>query len=101
MAHGDPNLGIQMPQAFRPGAEHLPQRTDRMRKPLSEVIRTLRSGGMGLGLEGLPGLGQPARVPDLPLPDGANSLTCAIPAQPARAATGSMFRPPPTKGCRD
>ena len=46
-----------------------------MRKPLSEVVRTLRTGGMGLGLEGMmPGLGQPARTPDLPLPDGAKFL---------------------------
>ena len=56
------------------GAEHLPPRTDRLRKPLSEVVRTLRAGGMGLGLEGLPGLGQPARTPELPLPDGAKFL---------------------------
>ena len=46
-----------------------------MRKPLSEVVRTLRAGGKGLGLEGImPGLGQPARTPDLPLPDGAKFL---------------------------
>ena len=66
--------GLQLPQAFRPGTEHLPPRTDRLRKPLSEVINTLRSGGMGLGLEGLPGLGQPAHIPELPLPDGAQFL---------------------------
>ena len=74
---GDPNPGIQLPPAFRPGAGHgaeLPRRTDRMRKPLSEVVRTLRAGGMGLGLEGLPGLGQPAHIPELPLPDGAQFL---------------------------
>ena len=29
---------------------------------------------MGLGLEGLPGLGQPAHIPELPLPDGAQFL---------------------------
>ena len=29
---------------------------------------------MGLGLEGLPGLGQPAHTPELPLPDGAQFL---------------------------
>jgi poly(hydroxyalkanoate) depolymerase family esterase len=73
---GDPNPGLQSPQTFRPGAahgaEHIPLRTDRMRKPLSEVVRTLRAGGMGL--EGLPGLGQPARIPALPLPDGAQFL---------------------------
>ena len=75
---GNPNLGIQLPQTFLPGAGHgaelLPPRTDRLRKPLSEVVNTLRSGGMGLGLEGLPGLGQPAHVPELPLPDGAQFL---------------------------
>ena len=75
---GDPNPGIQLPQTFRPGASHgaelLPPRTDRLRKPLSEVVRTLRAGGMGLGLEGLPGLGQPAHIPELPLPDGAQFL---------------------------
>jgi len=71
---GNPNPGLQPPQAFRPGAERLPPRTDRLRKPLSEVINTLRSGGMGLGLEGLPGLGQPAHIPELPLPDGAQFL---------------------------
>ena len=46
-----------------------------MRKPLSEVVRTLRTGGKGLGLEGMmPGLGQPARTPELPLPEGAQFL---------------------------
>jgi poly(hydroxyalkanoate) depolymerase family esterase len=29
---------------------------------------------MGLGLEGLPGLGQPAHIPELPLPEGAQFL---------------------------
>ena len=77
-ASGDPNPGINVPPAFplgaAHGAEHFPLRTDRMRKPLSEVVRTLRAGGMGLGLEGLPGLGQPAHAPELPLPDGAQFL---------------------------
>src|SRR5687767_2463377 len=53
---GNPNAGIQLPQMFLPGtgrgAEHLPPRTDRLRKPLSEVVRTLRAGGMRI--EGLP-----------------------------------------------
>ena len=73
--------GIQMSQTRLSGAGHgadlLPPRTDRLRKPLSEVIQTLRSGGMGQGLQGLkglPGLGQPASVPDLPVPDGAEFL---------------------------
>ena len=75
---GDQNPGIQLPQTFRPGAGHggelLPLRADRLRKPLSEVVRTLREGGTRLGLEGLPGLGRPARIPELPLPDGAQFL---------------------------
>lgn len=71
---GYPNPGLELPQAFRPGADRLPPRTDRLRKPLSEVINTLRSGGMGLRLEGLPGLGQPAHILELPLPDGAQFL---------------------------
>ena len=71
------NFGIQLPQtlpAAGHGADLLPPRADRLRKPLGEVINTLRSGGMGLKLDGLPGLGQPAHVPDLPLPDGAQFL---------------------------
>ena len=76
---GDPNPGIHAPNSLTRGgyhrAEHVPLRTDRMRKPLSEVVRTLRRGGKGLGLEGMmPGLGQPAHTPDLPLPDGAKFL---------------------------
>jgi poly(hydroxyalkanoate) depolymerase family esterase len=72
---GNPNPGLQLPQGFRPSAEHIPLRTDRMRRPLSEVVRTLRTGGKGLGLEGMmPGLGRPAHVPELPLPDGAKFL---------------------------
>jgi len=77
-ASGYPETGLQLPKAFLPvagnGAELLGPQTDRMRKPLSEVIQTLRSGGMGMGLEGLPGLGQPVRIPDLPLPEGAQFL---------------------------
>ena len=73
-----PNPGIQRPQAFRGGADHgaghLPPRSDRLRKPLGEVVRALQTGGMKLGLDGLPGLGLPARTPDLPLPDGAKFL---------------------------
>lgn len=51
--------------------EHLPSRIERMRKPLSEVVRTLRAGGMRLALEGLSGLGQAERAPEPPLPAGA------------------------------
>ena len=71
------NFGIQLPQsvpAAGHGADLRPPRADRLRKPLSEVLNTLRSGGMGLGLEGLPGLGRPAHAPELPLPDGAQFL---------------------------
>jgi poly(hydroxyalkanoate) depolymerase family esterase len=71
------DFGIQLPQILQAaghGADLLPPRADRLRKPLSEVISTLRSGGMGLKLDGLPGLGQPAHVPDPPLPDGAEFL---------------------------
>ena len=75
---GNPNLGTHAPHSLTRrayhGAEHIPLRTDRMRKPLSEVVRTLRTGGKGLGLEGMPGLGQPARTPELPLPKGAQFL---------------------------
>lgn len=75
---GDPNPGFKTPLTFRTGVTHgaelLPPRADRLRKPLSEVVRTLRGGGMGLGLEGLPGLGQPTRAPELPLPEGAQFL---------------------------
>ena len=77
-ASGNPNPGINLPPTSplgaAHGARHLPPRTNRMRKPLSEVVRTLRAGGMGLGLEGLPGLGQPAHAPELSLPEGARFL---------------------------
>jgi poly(hydroxyalkanoate) depolymerase family esterase len=74
---GNQNAGGQRPRELPAGpghAEHHPARTHRLRKPLSEVIRTLRTGGTGLGLEGLPGLGRPAHTPELPLPDGAQFL---------------------------
>ena len=35
------------------GREQLPRRSDRLRKPLSEVIRTLTAGKEGLGLDGM------------------------------------------------
>jgi len=54
---------------------HFLSRTDRMRRPLSEVIRTLRAGGKRLGLDGrMPGAGQSAPIPELLLPDGATFL---------------------------
>ena len=57
------------------GAMHYPPRTDRMRRPLSEVVRTLRAGGKGLGSKELmPGPGQSVPTPELPLPDGAMFL---------------------------
>ena len=70
-----------------------------MRKPLSEVVRTLRAGGSGLRLEGLPGLGRPPHRPDLPLPDGASFLdrrySCAAGTRRYR-----LYVPaPPAKGC--
>jgi hypothetical protein len=50
-ASNAPYPGIQLPQTRLPSAGHgtdlLPPRTDRLRKPLSEVIETLRSGGIG------------------------------------------------------
>lgn len=67
-------------------AQPLPPRADRLRKPLSEVVRTLRAGGGGpvpapeglsfdlSSLGGLPGLGQTAPVPEIPLPEGARFL---------------------------
>lgn len=70
--------GGQLPKMRVPGVGHGPAlvdpRTNRLRKPLGEVIQTPRSGGMGLKLDGLPGLGQPAHTPDLPLPAGAEFL---------------------------
>jgi poly(hydroxyalkanoate) depolymerase family esterase len=76
-----PYSRLQLPQARLPGAgrgaDLLPLRADRLRRPLSEVIQTLRSGGIGRGvqgLDGLQGLGRPASVPDLPIPGGAAFL---------------------------
>jgi poly(hydroxyalkanoate) depolymerase family esterase len=78
-----------------------PQRrhSERLHKPLAEVLRTLTEGRKGLGLEGsLPGLRLPARGPELPLPEGAEfrDLThaCAAGARryrlyvPASASNG-------------
>ena len=76
-----------VPRALRtpPGVEapSLPPRAERLRKPLSEVVRTLRAG-KGVALEGLsfelpnfnglPGMGQTAPTPQLPLPEGAKFL---------------------------
>jgi poly(hydroxyalkanoate) depolymerase family esterase len=46
--------------------------SQRLRRPLGEVLRTLKEGRKGLGLDGtLPGLHLPGRAPDLPLPEGA------------------------------
>ena len=100
---GNWNPGIQLPHTLPlgagHGAKHYPPRTDRLRKPLSEVVRTLRAGGKGLSLEGMmPGLGQPGRAPELPLADGAKFLdlnySCAAGARryrlyvPSTAADG-------------
>lgn len=81
------------------GRAHLPRRSPRLRKPLGEVIRTLTSGKQRLGLDGAAtGLGRPAPVPDLPLPEGASFLdrshSCAAGARryrlyvPASAGEG-------------
>ncbi|AXC50596.1 esterase [Paracoccus suum] len=51
-----------------------PPRIARLRKPLGEVVRTLRAGKPGLKLDGLPGLPRPTPAPDLPLPEGAQFL---------------------------
>lgn len=71
-----------LPTGF--AAQPLPPRADRLHKPLGEVVRTLRAGGgrpvlEGLSLDlpsfdGLPGLGQTAPVPEIPLPEGARFL---------------------------
>lgn len=67
------------PDTLPRGAHHAniphPPRFDRMRRPMSEVIRTLRAGGKGLGLEGMmSGRRQAAPTPELPVPDGAMFL---------------------------
>ena len=49
-------------------------RTDRLRKPLGEVVRILQEGGKGLKLDGLPGLVRPVQTPELPLPERARFL---------------------------
>jgi poly(hydroxyalkanoate) depolymerase family esterase len=75
---GETNPGTTVLPSLAPGgaqgAELLPPRADRMRRPLSEVVSMLRAGGGGLGLEGLPGLRQPAQTPEPSVPDGAQFL---------------------------
>ena len=76
---GNPSPAIHEPHTLPlgpgHGTIHFPPRTDRLRKPLSEVVRTLRAGRKGLGLDGMmPGLGQSVPTPELPLPDGAMFL---------------------------
>ena len=50
---GNPNPTIHEPHLLPAGASHgaihFPSRTVRLRKPLSEVVRTLRAGRKGLG----------------------------------------------------
>jgi poly(hydroxyalkanoate) depolymerase family esterase len=81
------------------GREQLPRRSQRLRKPLGEVIRTLTAGKEGLGLDGtVTGLGRPAPAPEQPLPTGASfldrSYSCAAGARryrlyvPASAGEG-------------
>ena len=77
IAVGDPTKTMQMPQALLPGLGHTGHYSSgpgRLRKPLGEVIRTLKEAGKGLKLEGLPGLGQSPQAPELPLPEGAKFL---------------------------
>jgi poly(hydroxyalkanoate) depolymerase family esterase len=76
---GNPNPAIHEPHTppvgARHGAIHFPPRPVRLRKPLGEVIRTLRAGGKGLGLDGMmPGLGRSVPTQEPPLPDGAMFL---------------------------
>lgn len=74
----NPCPGIQLPQALRPaaghGAEPLPPRTERLRKPLGEVVNTLRAQGMSLKRPGSSGHGQFAPNLFMLLPDGAHFL---------------------------
>jgi poly(hydroxyalkanoate) depolymerase family esterase len=77
IVEGAPAKTMQMRQALLPGRDHTGHHssvTDRLRKPLGEVIRTLKEAGKGLKLEGLPGLGQSLQAPELPLPKGARFL---------------------------
>ena len=72
---GNPHPDIRephtLPSGLRRGANA--PRTDRMRRSLSEVIRTLGAGGKRL--EGLmPGPARQAPTTELPLPDGAMFL---------------------------
>ncbi|MBB1499087.1 PHB depolymerase family esterase [Paracoccus sp. MC1862] len=74
---GNPTPAGQAPEIVLPRenySEIFPARTERLRKPLGEVIRSLQEGGKGLKLDGLPGLGRPLQAPELPLPEGARFL---------------------------
>ena len=76
-ASGEPAQTILPPRAPLAGPARTgshPSGGDRLRLPLGEVVRTLQERKTGLGLEGLPGLGQLARAPALPIPDGAQFL---------------------------
>ena len=68
-----PNVGIDLARTLAEGGLHLPPRTDRLRKPLSEVVRTLAAGRDRLGGM-LPGLRLPAAAPELAMPEGAQFL---------------------------
>ncbi|WP_112875472.1 alpha/beta hydrolase family esterase [Paracoccus endophyticus] len=76
-AYANPAPDIRAP---RPSLPHLdgtalpPLRTERLHKPLGEVIRILQEGGKGLTLDGLPGLGRPLQAPEPPMPEGARFL---------------------------
>jgi poly(hydroxyalkanoate) depolymerase family esterase len=72
-----------------PAARREPPRSQRLRRPLGEVLRTLDEGRKRLGLDGrLPGLRLPGRAPDLPLPEGAEFRDLTH----ARAAGARRYR---------
>ena len=77
IAAGNPAPAGQAPEILLPRenySEIFPARTERLHKPLGEVIRMLQEGGKGLKLDGLPGLGRPLQAPEPPLPEGARFL---------------------------
>lgn len=73
------------------------ERQPRIRKPLGEVLRTLRAGRLRSGISGLlPGLGMPgiAQATSTPtIPPGANSRCARLRVLPAPELTSSTSRP--------
>lgn len=96
----DGTLVDEDPEGAGPsGGRAEPHWNERLRRPLGEVLRTLKSGRRSLGLDNkLPRLRMPVRAPDLPLPEGAEfrdlSHACAAGARryrlyvPASAGNG-------------